>query len=339
MDWNDHFGTVFFETWQKAGLPYHDDFLAEYVETRYTVEFNNVWIKRPYKSSPAIEENLLRSIYGFGYVLGKVFSALLKLNETESKKASDWCGRFNLGISLFDYLSDETAGGVNRVSSLKIFQPFTKEEISEAYALTPEEEVLSNLTKSILSDLDNTVVKKQGSQKTDQLFKLMKQLYEAQNFLSKEGLSAQADLNKIKKSLYRKSAEPFRMMAEYTARTADRNDPLLIENARSLGKAIGYCYWIIDDAKDVWMDLEAGQWNLFLQIAASEDPLIFKKKSDASRDDYLQGIWKQSKHAEKLSAQIVESLVRSTEVLEATDEVKKHTLGLIAASLWQWHSY
>jgi geranylgeranyl pyrophosphate synthase len=167
----------------------------------------------------------------------------------------------------------------------------------------------------------------------------MKQLFEAQDFISKTSLSADVDLHKIKKALYTKSAEPFRLMAEYTARMADADNPLLIKNARSIGKAVGYCYWIIDDAKDVWCDLEAGQWNLFLQLAASKDPPIFSKDRDTFTNSRLINILEHSNYAQKISTQIIKKLVDATLQLALSKKVEHESMGLISASLWQWFHY
>ena len=252
MDWHSHFQQVFFETWQKAGLPQQPDFLNEYIDLREHGDFNNEWIQNSPDISPGIDSNQLRSVYGFGVTTGKIFAGMLGLDVALSKETSDWCGRFNLGISLFDYISDELEG-VNNVTSLAVFQPFVKTNYSVDRSLTPAEELLSNLAGSVLHDLKKADGKKEGSYKADKLFKVMKLMFEAENFFSKESLSGDADLPKIEKALYRKSAEPFRVMAEFTALMADAKDSLMIKNAGTTGKALGYCYWLIDDAKDVWI--------------------------------------------------------------------------------------
>ncbi len=338
MDWHKHFEKVFFESWQKAGLPHHQEYLNEYIEIREHGDFKSDWIK----DSPAISANIhgsqLHSVYGFGVCIGKIFAEMLNSSDNITENTADWCGRFNLGISLFDYICDET-DNLNNVSSLKAFQLFmpTNEPISKV--LSPAEEILSRIAGSVLDDLAKTVENKNGSQETDILFKVMKQMFEAQNFLSKQQLSAHTDLDKIKKAMYLKSAEPFRMMAEYTAYMTDPNDALFLKNSRAIGKVIGYFYWIIDDAKDVWIDLEARQWNLFLYLAAKKDPLIFETNRNADVKSSLMGIWQEAKHAEKISNQIIERLLQATKELGLSKEVQKHTLGLVAASLWQWHSY
>ncbi|MEI9909641.1 MAG: hypothetical protein WDO71_08170 [Bacteroidota bacterium] len=288
--------------------------------------------------SPGLHANQLRSVYGFGVLVGKVFSEMLGLTVAQTSNASDWCGRFNLGISLFDYTCDELEG-ISSVSSLEVFQPFIKAGYPGTRPLTPAEELLSHLADSVLNDLKIAGVKKGGYPKTGSLFKVMKQLFEAEDFVSKEGLSADTDLKKIRKALYLKSAEPFRVMAEYTVLMTDTHDPVLIKNARSIGKAIGYCYWLIDDAKDIWIDLEAGRWNLFLQLAAAEDPRIFAQHRDELIKSRLVSIWEQANHAQRISNQVVNRLFHAVNSMVLSEKVEQHTLGLVSASLWQWYHY
>jgi hypothetical protein len=338
MDWHSHFQQVFFETWQKAGLPQQQDFLNEYIDLREHGDFNNHWIQNSPDILPGINNNQLRSVYGFGVTTGKIFASMFGLDAALAKETSDWCGRFNLGISLFDYISDELEG-VGSVTSLAVFQPFVKTYYPVDRSLTPAEELLSNLAGSVLDDLKKTAVKKEGLNKADRLFKMMKLMFEAENFISKESLTADADLQKIEKALYRKSAEPFRVMAEYTSLVADANDSLLIKNAGTTGKALGYCYWLIDDAKDVWIDLKAGRWNLFLTLAAAEDPYIFAKSRRTDIESDLIKIWEQANHSEKISKQIINRLVHAVKRLRLPAKVEHDNLGLVWASLWQWSKY
>ncbi len=326
MDWQNHFQTVFFETWQKAGLPHHEKYLSAYYKMLEQRDVKIEWIER----SSGIDHSRLYDVYGFGVAVGKIFGEMFGLPVEQTKHSSNWCGRFNLGISLFDYISDEQ-DGVNSVASLKVFQPFIKADDSDTRSLTASEELLSNLAGSVLNDL------KKVSSKNNTLFKAMKQMFEAEAFVSTTKLCANADLKKINKALYLKSAEPFRVMAEYTARLAAATDPLQIKNARSVGIALGYCYWLIDDAKDVWIDLEAKHWNLFLQLAAAKDPGIFAHQRDLNTNNRLLSIWEQSNHAQKIANKIIKRLVRAVDRIGLSEKAEQHTLGIVSASLWQWY--
>lgn len=326
MDWQSHFQTVFFETWRNAGLPHHDNFLSAYYAMLEQRDKKIEWIE----NSTGIDRSRLYDVYGFGVTVGEVFGEMLGLTAEETKQSSDWCGRFNLGISLFDYISDEQ-GGATSVTSLKVFQPFSKTNHSQGRSLTSSEELLSNLATTILSDVNNSPCK-------NSLLKEMQQMFEAEDFISTTKLSAQPDLDKVHNALYLKSAEPFRVMAEYTAGIKITTDPLLINNALAIGKAIGYCYWMIDDAKDVWIDLETGHWNLFLHAAAEEDADIFTQHvTDADTKKRLLRIWEQSQQAQNISDQIVKKLVSAVEKMKLSEKVKEHSMGIVSASLWQWY--
>lgn len=326
MEWQSHFQTVFFETWQSAGLPHHDIFLSEYYTMLEQRDKKIEWIE----NSAGIDHNRLYDVYGFGVTVGKVFGEMFGLTAEETEQSSDWCGRFNLGISLFDYISDEQDRATG-VTSLKIFQPFSSREHSDNRLLTPSEELLSSLAETILSDVKKSPCK-------DSLLKSMQQMFEAEDFISTTKLSANADLGKINNALYLKSAEPFRVMAEYTAAMKAATDALLLNRASAIGKAIGYCYWMIDDAKDVWIDLEGGHWNLFLHSAATEDTDIFvQHRTDTDTINRLLRIWGQSQHAQNISDQIVKKLMAAVEKVELPEKVKEHTLGIVSASLWQWY--
>lgn len=325
MNWQSHFQSVFFEAWQSAGLPHHDHFLPAYYTMLEQRDKKNEWIE----NSTGIDHSRLYDVYGFGATVGKVFGAMFDLTAEETKHASDWCGRFNLGISLFDYISDEQDGATS-VTSLKVFQPFNNSTYSDIRSLSSSEELLSNLAITILSDVNNSPCK-------DTLLKAMQQMFEAENFISSTKLSANADLDQINNALYLKSAEPFRVMAEYTAGVKAATDSMLLNNANVIGKAIGSCYWMIDDAKDVWIDLEARHWNLFLHAAAEEEADIFTRQTDANSKEHLFSTWKKSGHAQKISGQCIRNMVAAVEKMELPEKVKEHTLGIVSASLWQWY--
>ncbi len=326
MDWQNHFQSVFFETWRKAGLPHHDHFLSAYYTMLEQRDKKIEWIE----NSTGIDHSRLYDVYGFGVAAGKVFGEMFGLTDEQITLSSDWCGRFNLGISLFDYISDEQDGAKN-VTSLNVFQPFTKTGDSESRSLSSSEELLSNLAITILNDVNNSPSK-------DSLLKAMQEMFEAENFISTTKLSAQPDLDKINKALYLKSAEPFRVMAEYTAAIKAATDPLLINSVNAIGQAVGSCYWLIDDAKDVWIDLEAGHWNLFLHSATEEEADIFTQHgTDAGTKNRLLKIWEQSGYAQNISHQIIKQLQTAFEKIELPEKIKEHALGIVSASLWQWY--
>ncbi len=337
VDWHSHFQSIFFETWKNAGLPDLHNFLDEYYTLLEQYEDENGFIKKSPAISLGIDHTKLYAVYGFGVAVGKIFADMLYVSPALKKHTSDWCGRFNLGISLFDYICDELYG-LQNVTSLQVFQPFTQTSSTLNRNLSPAEELLDKLAGSVLNDLKKSGNEKKEYNKTDMFFYVMKRLFEAQNFISKERLSAGANLKKISRALYLKSVEPFRVMAEYTACMADAHDQKLMKKACSIGKAVGCCYWLIDDAKDVWIDLEAKQWNLFFLPAIVEYPEIFEHDGDAFAENSLASVLEHSSHARRMSKQIIKRLQHAISYMELSKEIENHTIGLVSASLWQWYN-
>ena len=58
-------------------------------------------------------------VYGFGHVVGTALAGLLGVTGPPAR-AADWCARFNLGISLVDYVCDES----DRLDVLASLEPF-----------------------------------------------------------------------------------------------------------------------------------------------------------------------------------------------------------------------
>ncbi len=332
MHWHSHFQAAFFDTWGKAGLPQPEKYLKEYTGLREKILFNDALAGQSIDHSPALEKKLLDSVYGFGVMTGNLLAEMLGSPFVLTGNAAEWCGRFNLGISLFDYVCDEM-DGATKAASLEVFQTFISGKKSGNAPSTPVEALLSSLAASILHDPEITNEKKTGI-----LSKTIKKMFAAEIFISSASLSAEANLPQIKKALYLKSAEPFRLMAEMTSRKAGIKDPLVLKNMRRAGQALGNCYWLIDDAKDLWADLDAGRWNIFLMLAASGDPRIFLQQRDAFTDNRLLKIWEGQLHAQKTAKQIIQNLVKAVARMDIPKSTEQHVMGLIGASLWQWYN-
>lgn len=343
MYWHGHFQSAFFEAWAKAGLPHPDAYLSEYNETLNHIRFNPGRLNRSRQEFPALDPKLLDSVYGFGVIVGNVCAGCLGIASPATGSASDWCGRFNLGISLFDYICDES-DGVGAVTALPAFHLFTGGDgrpSPSARRQTPVDEFLSNLAAGVLSDLENVCGSAAGARgRCASLWKAMREMFRAEIMASELPLSQSADFKHIRKALSLKSVEPFRVMAEWMAQSADvRESQILIRNARALGRSLGHCYWAIDDAKDVWTDLAAGRWNLFLLLAAAEDPQLFGREYDTLTDVRLTRIWERSNIARRVSADVVPRLTKAVANLQLPAKTRQNTLGLVAASLWQWYKF
>lgn len=337
MYWHGQFQSAFFEAWAKAGLPHHDEYLSEYNDALSQIHFKTTQSSHLQHEFPALDPKLLDSVYGFGVIIGNICANFLGLSSPATDKASDWCGRFNLGISLFDYICDES-GGPGAVAVLPVFHPFIKEERpSAARPPNPVEELLSNLASSVLGDLGKVCKSELGAVRRTGLWKAMQGMFRAEMMVSELRPIAFADHHRIRKALSLKSVEPFRVMAEWTALSADlKENQILIKNARAIGRGLGNCYWLIDDAKDVWTDLNAGRWNLFLLLAAAQEPRLFERKPDALTDMHLMRIWKRSNLAQRVSEQVVSRLTRAVTNLHLPSKTQRDILGLVSVSLWQW---
>ena len=334
LNWQEHFGNVFFDLWKKAGLPDPLEFAEKYVELRFQAVFKHELIKETTEPNSVLQKTTVNSIYGFGVLHGRMFAQLLGINELEIPDAIDWCGRFNLGISTFDYITDETPDGIAKFTSFEVFQSLKSQESQLKQQLNPTEVFLMQLSQGVLKDIENMDL----VNGTNHLMLSMKQLYNSQMFLSKASLKNMPDPDRIGKFLYLKSAEPFLVMAEYIANASHLGQEK-IEIAKSLGKAFGKLYWLIDDAIDVWIDLEANDWNLFLLMAFNQNPKLFTEQSNISIKKDLEKIWYEDSVAERLSNKMIEELKNTIKDLEASEEEITEQLGIMASVLWHWYKF
>lgn len=334
LNWQEHFGNVFFDLWKKAGLPDPIEFAGKYIELRYQAVFNHEMIKETEDSDSVLKQHLVNSIYGFGFLHGRMFAQLLGIRELEIPDAIDWCGRFNLGIGTFDYVTDETPDGMAKLDSFEVFQSLKPVNPQLKQQLNPTEIFLIELSQGVLKDIDNM----DHANGTDHLMLRMKQLYKSQMFLSKESLKKMTDPESIRHALYLKSAEPFLVMAEYIAKASNLSQEKT-EIAKALGKAFGRLYWLIDDAIDVWVDLEADDWNLLLLKAYDGNPKLFTEQSNDSLKNELEKIWYEDSIAERLSNDMIQELINTVNKLQTSDEEITHQLGIMASALWHWYKF
>ncbi len=334
LNWQEHFGNVFFDLWEKAGLPNPLDYGEKYIELRFQSVFKHELIKETAEPNSVLETSLVNSIYGFGVLHGRMFAQLLGIKELEIPDALDWCGRFNLGISTFDYVTDETPDGIAKFTSFEVFQSLKAIDPQLKQQLNPTEVFLMQLSRGVLKDVENM----DRANGTDDLMLCMKQLYKSQMFLSKQSLKNMTNAEDIGQSLYLKSAEPFLVMAEYIASASNLGEEKT-EIAKSLGKAFGKLYWLIDDAIDVWIDLEADDWNLFLLKAYNQNPKLFTEPSNNSIKNDLEKIWYENSIAERLSKQMIQGLKNTVKELQASEEEITDQLGIMASVLWHWYKY
>jgi hypothetical protein len=274
-----------------------------------------------------LHPELVARVYAFGEVVGGALGDLLGIEAKQARQRAEWCGRFNLGISLFDYVCDETGRG-NVLGSVQPFAAFDERGLEgPAVSLQPEEVYLASLATGLVDDLRSAA---DGRLEWEPMFVAM---YRAERAVADLQLSNVAELPAVRNMLQSKSSEPFALMAAWMALGDPSAD---VETAVRIGRAIGNCYWITDDAADLWVDIDAGNWNVFLIRAASQEPRLITDPRTTLRDVHLNRVLVESHAADKEAAMVIEELVDA--LSRATDDAstRDEALGLLAASLAVW---
>lgn len=321
MDWHQHFQQVFFEQWQAAGLPHPQLYTAAYVDAREHNLQNILFLETDMAKESGLSFHQLKSVYGFGKVTGEIFGELAGLSKETTMHVADWCGRFNLGISLFDYICDEL-NGQEHVRSLPVFQTFFSAPSASTAAINPAGQLLNLLAASVFKDL-----KTLGSVEIEQA---MKTMMEAELLHTESKISEHADVKTITHALYLKSAEPFRVMALYAGLSGNIQEPFL-SSLQQFGKALGHCYWLIDDARDLLDDVAAQKWNWFLTV---DDTVAAITDKDAVTEWLIK-----SNTAAQLSSTVITELSESMNAIDVGAALKKRFAGFVSTSLWQWFCY
>ena len=122
MDWRSHFKSTFFSAWRDEGLPDPVPFHARYQRALSAFEPSLDLASVPVANATALSPEILGEVYRFGAFYGDAVGRLLTIPEAEIEGRINWCARFNLGISLFDYLSDE----MGRCRALLDLAPFRR---------------------------------------------------------------------------------------------------------------------------------------------------------------------------------------------------------------------
>lgn len=336
MNWYDTFKTSFLRTWVAAGLTPAEGYLAPYAAAIRSSPFSTSKPVADSGSEIALDQALLDRVYGFGVTVGQIFGGLLSVPKDEIAIRAHWCGQFNLGISLFDYVCDER-GRSGSIMALPVFHQFSSGMSSAEKTrlpADPTEELLCDLAESVLGQLAVTGA---GRMRGAHLWRAMKRMFKAELTISTLQLNSSNVLPQITRALRAKSVDPFTVMAEWMVHGGhSRVGENRLSQARALGQAIGHCYWMIDDAKDVWADLGAGRWNLFLIKAAAYEPRIFQRERDAIIDVWLTKTWDQTNVASRTSAMAVRKVVRALADLRPGARARRDSLGLAAASFARW---
>jgi hypothetical protein len=196
---------------------------------------------------------------------------------------------------------------------------------------TDSEILLNDLARSVLTDVKQLGIESQS------IMVSIYQMYQAEIFISSEEIHDLPELNKVKKALYLKSALPFKVMAEYLSASIEVKDASLVEKAKMIGEVLGYFYWMIDDARDVWDDLTEGHWNWVLYKTFELDPSIIQSYHASLMKEELSFLWKEK----RLTEIIINNTIHKIKTLFQwpLNKEQEIALGLFGASLWMWWKY
>jgi hypothetical protein len=341
MDWRSHFTAAWFSAWQDAGLPGPAGYAGLYDEFRRAVLLPDT-LAPSYHTSGPLAAATLRDVYTFGVFVGHVAGRLLALPPDEIEASAGWCGRFNLGISLFDYLIDEDGRG----EDLARWPPFARLAVDPAAVLSASDstesqpevvQVLHRIAADVMAQLEATVGPVDQEPTSDEMWTAFQDMIRAELLMSKTRLAANPDFAGLLHAARAKSAAPFSCMAEWMWLSSRQGGVAALRmTARALGAAIGECFWLVDDARDLWTDLDAGRWNLFLLLAAQKERGLFASSTDPTAEFRLSGTVMAPGWARRIITPVisqVKEVIGSTPVA-ATD--RDEVLGTLAVSIERW---
>jgi len=318
-DWRRSFRADFFNEWRAAGLPDPDE--AGYERLRGAGDAPEV---PPAVASGPLHPATIRSIYGFGHVVGTLCTDLLCV---ESEASASWCGRFNLGISLVDWLCDEAAVSPGAIAALPAFASLT---ISNGHVPSDHAAAvfLDGLAGELLTELARDVGPPRAGEPRGALWPTLRRMLRAELTLAEPVRATTTDLT----ALRLKSVEPFRIMAERTVASA----PERVLVARRLGRAIGECVWLVDDADDLWRDLGARHANRFCAAAVAADPRVVASDDATLVDLAVVRVLRREQTAAWLSRRAVGRLAAALRQTPCEPGVQLRAAALIGAALARW---
>lgn len=339
MGWQAHFRATFFSAWSVAGLPAPGRHTPAWRQQMHELDGQYGGTTNRDMPTDPLNRTTMQAVQGFGALFGRLCIQLIGgPAAAEAARREAWCGEFNLGISLFDYLCD-VAGSSRHAANLPSLSALGLAPVPTG---SPDRDVaepatyLDALIRRVLLDLT------QGGDPRHSavLLRTLRSMYAAEMALAaptRNGGGTLQDCKRIEQQLRLKSEEPFRVMAEWATRAAgsphegDRR-----RAARRLGRAMGRCVWLIDDAADLWEDLDGGQWNLFLLHAARTEPDLLGYQRNALSDARLASLLVRHRVAERLSLSASRRVAAAVRDLDASPRVRDQALGEFAGALAAW---
>ncbi len=333
MYWDGPFRAAFFGRWVAAGLPDPE-------AARHTHRSALAHVPRrenlPDETDGPLAGDIVNRVHAFGVVVGSALAGIVGVDDSFRSPHARWCGGFNLGVSLFDYVCDETKRG-DLLAAVEPFRAFdddappaaaTTAATVPAAELRPEEEYLAGLATDLVAEFRDVCAGRLDWRSA------FRPLYRAERAAAAgRAGTASENTSALREMLSVKSAGPFEIMA---LRAALARPDVDLELARSLGYAVGSCYLLVDDARDLWADLDSGAWNLFLLEVADRMPSLLSAHPTPLRDAAIIRVLLNSGVVGKLADQAFGRLLTILDDLTVEQSALKRHLALLTATMAAW---
>ncbi len=136
-----------FHAWEEAGFP-----APQPDRDRERLQVPPAPGAVPAGEAPPLHPDVVRRVHGFGFAVGWAMGRLLGLDDAAARDRADWCGRFNLGISLYDYVCDETGRG-DVLLGVEPFASLVGRDPLDGAELREEEAALCDLAGALVAEL------------------------------------------------------------------------------------------------------------------------------------------------------------------------------------------
>lgn len=330
MDWNSQFRAAFFHYWVADGLPAPHEFESHYSAALRAIQYLPP-PALPGPELPPLNKEIVHAVYAFGVQYAAACGVLLDIPRSKAASRARWCGRFNLGISLFDHACDERHR-LRVVSNLPALRRLGRQldNASADVVLDVSEQFLDALIDGLLDETTRRLEPVDAMA----LVGSLRRMLGAQIEVSSRGVGEFRSASQALAVLRLKSQEPFAVMASWIAcASAGRTSPSERRFGRRLGRVLGRCYWLFDDAKDLWEDLSGGRTNYFLLRAAAHRPELMSRARDGIIDVAILRTLESAQIAHQAAQYAVRRVVTTVAASPAAPSARRRAMGMLGASL------
>ena len=157
-------------------------------------------------------------------------------------------------------------------------------------------------------------------------------MFAAQKWLQQSNLYNEFDFQEVDKRLMHKSVLPFSVIADFV----NLKDPSKRKRSRAIGEAVGHCYWLTDDGKDVQIDLQNRDHNIFFSELLKSDSSFDWFESENLDFNRMTEQLIQHRTAEILSIRTIDQLKKVFIRQNVAADIKEQSLGVLGAALQAW---